>query len=342
MLTSEILSEKKYQDNFNNLVDAIKNHNCCAFIGAGLSRPSGYPLWPELMKIIKSEVENFNNDPIDDQSLNFYDRAELYKTILSENKFIEVILNIFDPHNDKQPCNEIHHDLISLPFASYITTNYDCTLENAARYDDVDIQYSYYPLLPSSKLREMKKQIFHIHGILDYDRLDETKGSIIITRSDIEEAYKKDSSIEKLLDTIFQELTILFIGFNTSDPFINEIFRKSIQQYNIKNEIAIKRSGEPLKCIRHFAFIENNYYVKRKEYNSFNPFESPEEEIVKSNESGDYDLELLGINPIRYDGDSYNHTQLIELVHGMKIQILGLQEEPIKYDKTFLENGYGN
>ncbi len=332
MSIPEIVLEEKYENNFTNLMKAVKDNDCCAFIGAGLSRPAGYPLWSTLIEHIRIDAEKFC-ETIDDDDLHLYDKAELYKEILGEDRFLEIILDEFNPHINKQPYNPIHLDLLNIPFVSFITTNYDCILEKAACDNNISLPSNYYPEFPILKIR--LKQIFHIHGILDFDRLDETKKSIIITRSDVTEAYKKDSSIQKLLDAIFQELTILFIGFDTTDPFIREIFKDSIHHYEIKNRIALERNGRSLKSLQHFALLPNLVIEEPKEIKFLEPEISREEKIASLTKKDDEVLESFGINPIRYDGDSFNHTQLIELVHRIKMKISGSEDRQIIYDQTF-------
>lgn len=326
----------KNKENLTNVIKAIQNAQCCAFIGAGLSSPAEYPLWFSLLDQIKEEIirtkgafeENPNEEP--------YDRAERYQKILGERDFLRIIVDIFDPHKNKQPLNQIHLDLIELPFVSYITTNYDCNLESAAKRYNLPIKKSYYPTLPTSGIKE--RQIYHIHGILDFenpDTLERTKTLLIITRKDAEEAYKTDTSIHDLIKVIYKELIFLFIGFDLKDEYIRDIFLESGNEYNTTNEISIRRSQEPLKSIRHYAFIEN----PKLDQNNKNIFResnmSEEEQIDELKKKQDRDLKEMGINPIRYDGDSRNHTQLIELIHDMYLQIKGIEERPVPYDLTF-------
>jgi len=260
-------------------------------------------------------------------------RLELYKNILGEMRFKEIITYEFNPHNNKQPLTQNHLDLIELPFVSFITTNYDCILENAKSRLDLDIKSNFYPTLPISHIRD--RQIFHIHGILDYERLSETQDSIIITRSDINQAYQEGSNIYNLLNCAYQELIILFIGFNIYEPFIWEIIRDCRYQYEEKRIIASERGSKPLKEINHFAFLENKlFYPPNKDQYIINHEISDEENIdliIKQDE----ELKTIGINPIRYVGDPFNHTQLIELVHKLYSTIKNLQERPIVYDLTF-------
>lgn len=328
--------DSKSKENYTSVIKAIQNNQCCAFIGAGLSLPAEYPLWIPLLDQIKEVIKTKGGVFEESSNEKPYDRAERYQEILGEREFLKIIVDIFNPHKDKQPFNQVHLDLIELPFVSYITTNYDCSLENAAKRYNLPIKKSCYPTLPTSKIRE--RRIYHIHGILDFenpDTLERMKTTLIITRKDAEEAYKTDTSIHDLLKVIYKELVFLFIGFDLKDEYIRDIFLESGNEYNTTNEISIRRSQEPLKSIRHYAFMENPKLDQNNEKRFIGSIMSEEEKRVELRKKQDCDFKEMGINPIWYDGDSRNHTQLIELIHEIYLQVKGIKERPIPYDLTF-------
>jgi SIR2-like domain len=140
--------------------------------------------------------------------LGYYERAEEYRRILGQENYQNIIKREFDPNNNKQPWLPVHLDLIQMPFASFITTNYDCIIEYAYIENGEAPIYNFYPILPHTHLRD--RQIFHVHGIIDHSRLPETIGSIIFTRSDFNEAYTSGSNLIKLITCLYTELTIFF------------------------------------------------------------------------------------------------------------------------------------
>lgn len=127
-----------------NLQDPIRKKECCAFIGAGLSRPANYPSWDGLLDSLKVESEILVGGKINDAHLDFYDRAEEYRNILRED-YRRIIQREFDPNNNKQPWLPVHRDLVAIPFVSYVTTNYDCILENAYKAMEMPPVYNFYP-----------------------------------------------------------------------------------------------------------------------------------------------------------------------------------------------------
>ncbi len=121
----------KSEETLSNLSRKIRLHECCAFIGSGLSRLVSYPLWSiyfitlsnEAKKLVKRRVFN-------DEQLDNYDKAEIYKEILGAEKYTDIVflMNLI-----RITTNNPFHlhilDLIELPFISYITTNYDLVID---------------------------------------------------------------------------------------------------------------------------------------------------------------------------------------------------------------------
>ena len=121
--------EIQNQETLSNLSRKIRLHECCAFIGSGLSRLVSYPLWSDLLLTLSNEAKKLVEESINDEQLDNYDKAEIYKEILGAEKYTDIVSHEFDPDNDKQPFSSTHLDLIELPFISYITTNYDLVID---------------------------------------------------------------------------------------------------------------------------------------------------------------------------------------------------------------------
>ena len=172
--------DDKSRLNLRELIDYIRKGQCCAFVGAGLSKPAGYPLWEELLDKLKKVAENITGNKAIYNGTGFEpaEKADSYRKIIGEEKYYEFLIDTFDPTDNKQPCLQVHHDLIQMPFNAYVTTNYDCLLKRALEEEGKNISYDLYPFLDVTRLRE--KRLFHIHGIIDYDDLEKTKKSNIL------------------------------------------------------------------------------------------------------------------------------------------------------------------
>jgi len=325
--------DKDSQENINDLIARIRDKECCPFIGAGLSMRAHYPSWAELLSRLKSAVITDTEEELDDESLDYKDRAENYKARLGIEKYREILNNEFDPNNDKQPWLPIHEKLIEMPFLSYITTNFDCILENVFSEKGLLPNYSCYPTLPISHIRD--QHIYHIHGVVDHANLETTQDSVILTRSDFNEAYAPGSTLIKLITCAYTELTLLFIGFTITDQFMIRILESSKFEFEQTKNIAFNRGMGPLKTIKHFAMLPIPKVTEEDLRN-----ESKEiAEIVRSKIANDERiLGPLGVKTIRYRGDEFNHTELINIIREMNSTLSGVQTNPIAQDLTFREH----
>jgi hypothetical protein len=323
--------DEQSKENIAHLMDRIRKRECCVFVGAGLSRAAWYPSWSELLDTLKAESEDLLGTSINDAHLDYYDRAEKYREILGLDNYRNIIQKEFNPENNKQPWLPVHLDLVEMPFVSYITTNYDCVIENAYRKMGLEPTYSFYPLFPMTHLRD--RQIYHIHGIIDHSRLLETQDSIVLTRSDFDEAYNQDSNLIKLITCLYTELTLFFVGFNVRDPSMMRILRSSLLEFEKTRSVASARGSGPLKNLKHFALLP--YPNKTPTDVDIGRRIMTEEIDLDAKNREDEELRSLGVYTIRYTGDTQNHTQLINVIHDLNIIITGIKEPLISQDLTF-------
>jgi len=319
--------DSQSRQNIIELIDCIRKEQCCVFVGAGLSRPAGYPLWKDLIKNLKDETEKIEHKKIDDAGLKELERAELYSKIIGEEKFTKFIVDIFNPNDNKQPCSQVHRDLVQMPFTAYVTTNFDCLLEDAFIEEGEKTSYDLYPLLQVTHLRD--RRIFHIHGIIDYKDLEITKKSIILTKSYFDEAYSEDSELRRFLKSLYSDLTIMFVGFSLNEPYLMKILEVSKIEYDKKRDIAATRNMGTLTEPKHYAFLAI------PEIKKDNLTHEQIESYTKSyTEKEDSRLQELGVSTIRYKADELNHTQLINLISEMNQIINERVETKISRDDT--------
>jgi len=328
---SELGLNEQSRRNISELLGQISKNECCAFIGAELSKPAGYPTWFEFLEILKTETEYWSGITIDDEHLDNYERAEEYRNKLGIENYRNIIQREFDPDNNKQPWLSVHRDLVSMPFASWVTTNYDCILENAIRAIDGDPVYSFTPNHPITKLRN--RQIFHIHGIIDHSNLFETQDSIILTRTDFDRAYTPESNLVKLITCLYTELTIFFVGFNVRDPFLMRILKISFSDLGKTQQFVSERGIGLIKNKKHYALLP--YHKKISADDLYDRRTYHEENDIDATNFEDEELKLMGVRTIRYTSDMYNHTQLINIIHNYLYLPIRAKENPTSYDLTF-------
>lgn len=136
----EYLSESNQIPQFNRLVSAIKKQRVAPFIGAGLSKNYGFPLWGEALEAIFEKVKL--NENIDDETKDkisgYIKRWEYIEAADSLYDLAPVIvasylLNNFDANsirdNLKPGSSGIASLLPELTDACIITTNFDRIIE---------------------------------------------------------------------------------------------------------------------------------------------------------------------------------------------------------------------
>ena len=124
----------KKEELIRKYVRAIQEGNAAVFGGAGLSRPSGYVSWKELLRQMACDIE------LDiDKETDLVALAQYYRNRRGNNTSIcQLILDTF---SHEASTNENIEILARLPIFTYWTTNYDRVIEdgliNANRNPDV-------------------------------------------------------------------------------------------------------------------------------------------------------------------------------------------------------------
>ena len=218
----------------------VSNGDAAVFIGAGLSRTSGYVGWSELLEETAAEI----NLDVNKEKSDLISLAQYYINRKQRNKINEQIKNFFKNNAEHKP-NETHLLLASLPIRSYWTTNYDRLIEQA-----FDLKGKIYSCYYSDKslatsINNSEVMIHKMHG--DY----ETPEDAIISRRDYE-AY--DETHEMMLAKFKGEMcskTFLFLGYSFSDPDIYHILARIRKVYdkNQRRHYCLMKRIELKDCI---------------------------------------------------------------------------------------------
>jgi hypothetical protein len=192
----EVLSE---------IVRHLKRGELYLFAGAGLSRLAGYPSWEELLKQFaeayrilpthRTEIETELNALIEKRDL-----AIITHLILlgqqGEDAFMNVLTKTFGPPDRT---SNAHRMLIGLPFAGFITINYDRCFEIAAEENKeanelTSERWFCYPKhraannIQLDKLNTGRRFLLHMHGCLYHNRIIDSK-NIILTKQQYRQFY---------------------------------------------------------------------------------------------------------------------------------------------------------
>jgi len=232
----------KYWDDMilQELVQLLRDGKLYLLAGAGLSQLAGYPSWEELLKQFANAYKSI---PTANQKL-----VDELPTLVANNEIgiIEQLLSL-GIHGTKEYAkilknnffgnykyDVVHQYLLDLPFAGYITTNYDLCFESASKAQNkkVELTDSNWFCYPKNKydyaankiedLRSKKPYLLHMHGCVERNgRVD--VDNIILIPCQYGDFYK-NSMMNVISDTCFYE-NLLILGTSLKDPYFMKEFR---------------------------------------------------------------------------------------------------------------------
>lgn len=187
--------------NIKRIQDASQNGRLVLFVGAGVSKNSGVPMWGELIEKMKNELPESVRSEKDDLKL-----AQLYKDSRGEKEYLEMVMSTLC-HNKVIP-NPIHKELLDLNPIHIITTNYDDLIEQEIRNEykqftivrnDKDIPNMIYP-----------NALIKMHG-------DYIHGNIVLAENDYYNYAKNFALTRAFVQSLFASKLIVFVGFSFAD-----------------------------------------------------------------------------------------------------------------------------
>lgn len=277
------------------LVAAAESEDLIVFVGAGVSRLAGGPSWEEFSKKYLRHL--YLNKAINYSTHEYLYKVETRKLIsicngIEKSKPKIPKFNIGKLFNNPQEdeelgfCSDIYTQLYKLS-SIFVTTNYDGYIdrevlsrlnlqkaqEKVPNSTSGPIIYHYQDINSTSVLQN--GNVIHIHGSVN----DPQKRHLVLTTIDYFEAYnnKDKSLLPDFLDAIFNEKTVLFVGYG-------------LEEYEVL-EYMLKRKGK-ITDIRHYMLY---------------PMLKEEREFFHLQES--YYAEL-GIKLIKYDISELGYRQL--------------------------------
>ncbi|SEL76750.1 SIR2-like domain-containing protein [Butyrivibrio sp. ob235] len=278
-----------YENEFTRIMDASQSNSLTFFVGAGVSKLAGAPGWGELISDIsvklgiKPKKEYTPEDYLKIPQMYYYsleDKDEYYKFVESKIDGKELMPT------------PIHKEMFDLNPVSFITTNYDTLLEDAAaKFCQILRVVARDKDVPSIA---GDRYILKIHG-------DFRNKNFVLKEEDYLNYSEKFKLIETLLKSIFSTNTVVFIGYSLGDyniklilnwakELLKEDFRKPIFLYVddvlTKEELQYHES-RGLAVIEYYKIGEKNVdYLNRyqlffdalKRYDSYDISEKSAEE----------------------------------------------------------------
>lgn len=215
------------------LIKDIKRGDTIFFIGAGLSRQSGFPNWHELLKGIIPDLELSQDLDLTQVAQQFVESKAQGRNILI-NHLRDVLKD-----NKIEP-NENHYLLFKkIPHKYIFTTNFDELIEITLRAPPSKL-FNIINQDPSiGNWTESQLQLIKLHGSID------TPDSIVITKEDYDVYFKNHPALVNIIQSMLLTKSIFFIGYSFSDPEFNHIWNtiRSIQPtYRKPSYMVVKKT----------------------------------------------------------------------------------------------------
>lgn len=281
------------------LKSVIRSTKCTAFIGSGLS-VGNYLSWPNLVNALCDAcgiTPVTTRDSPEDGLLQAAQEAksndqEAYYGFLSEH---------FGGTVESIPT--FYHVLLSLPFDSYLTVNFDPLLATGARTarNGCKLPPHTYPEL--DRKNAGGRSIHHLHGFISRDRslLD---GEIVLTKSEFEEAYKANSNLMNFLVPTIEWEPILFIGCRLREPTMKHVFDICKDHQRKRKERIAAVGAPPSEPPPRFIALRQPHVTAG---NGKHDVARSQEEKQEWQEY----YETFDIQPLWYDGHGEDHSALL-------------------------------
>jgi hypothetical protein len=212
------------------LQDVILSQKCVVFIGSGPSHGC-YDPWPDLVNHLCVRCGSPSRVTDGSTGDQFLDAAQDAKTA-DEMGYYSCLGEHFGRPADRTSL--LYGLLLSLPFRCYLTVNIDPLLALGAR--TARIPCGRVIAYPSLDRREMtNRSINYLHGLVN-EGAPPAPGTIVLCRSEFDDAYRPNSNLMNLLVPTLENDPILFVGCRLKEPVMSQVFSicKQNQQVRLK------------------------------------------------------------------------------------------------------------
>ena len=226
-----------YKEVFKQIIEASQNNSLTFFVGAGISTVSGAPQWKDLIDGMCREL----NMPIKEKySSDEYLRIPqiFYYSINKDDERYYTFINGFFNRENLRP-NDVHKMLLHLNPCSFITTNFDELLEDAA----VQNTQSFTAVARDEDIPSINGErfILKVHGDLKHK-------NIVLKEEDYLNYSENFKLTETVLKSVFSMNTVVFIGYSLNDYNIKLILNwaKNLLKDQFNKPIFIHTGDEEL------------------------------------------------------------------------------------------------
>jgi hypothetical protein len=231
-------------------IEALREGYAGIFAGAGLSRPSGYVDWKELLRTVAYDI-SLDVEKEDD----LVAVAQFYKNEKRGHGNLNKL--IMDNFTKNTKANRNLELLSTLPIKTYWTTNYDSLLEKHLEQigKKVDVKREIETLAYTMNGRDAV--VYKMHGCVS------NPSKAILTKDDYEAYQLTHSLFTTALQGDLISKTFLFIGFSFEDPNISYILsqiRLQLSNNQRQHYCFLKKVNKD-----DYSNIEDYYYDKTRQ-----------------------------------------------------------------------------
>ena len=195
-----------YEEEFKKIEEASQNNSLTFFVGAGISRLSNAPGWENLIECFCAKMQYKKPDKLSTDDYLRIPQMFYYSINKDEEEYYRLLNEFLNVDNIKP--NSVHKMLFDLNPVSFITTNFDNLLEDAA------VQYcrTYKSIACDKEVPQVNgdKFILKIHGDLNHK-------NIVLKEEDYLSYSDNFKLIETLIKSIFSTNTVVMIGYGLND-----------------------------------------------------------------------------------------------------------------------------
>jgi len=201
-----------------------------------------------------------------------------------------------------KPASLLYNSLLSLPFASYITSNFDPLLAHSAGYNHNKCQLPpmAYPHLDRAHV--YNRAIYYIHGHIA-ERHVPLPNTIVLAQSEFDLAYAENSNILNFLIPTLENDPICFIGCGLKEPSIQRVFDICKKNQVRRQELALANGASSVELPKRYIFS-----AKSEVLTPSGEIDHLESERVMRKEDGYY--AQFDMQVIRYNAASDDHSTL--------------------------------
>lgn len=229
------------------LMERIADNRAVAFLGSGLSLAAGLPDWTGLMKELANEAhdsgvatdEEYNDLLQWAGQSDFLMLADALVEKLGRDGFIRFMKRrigaVLTP-------TAVHQELSRVPFAAYVTTNFDTLLERAwsqVHSDRLDVFTNANESELSDPFRNRTPFLVKVHGDI------QTPESLVLGLKDFRRAIHENDAYRIFMQDVLRHYSIVFLGYSLSDPDV----------LNILDQLVTAFKGVPGE---HFALVDES------------------------------------------------------------------------------------